>query len=487
MPSSASRMRRTLLALAAAPALLAQDAGLAERLFLSGERAYAIRAYPEAIDTWNQLIQQAPKSPFAAQALLDLAKYQLEVAGQPDAALPLLERIKAEHMRTPWAAEALLLRGRILASRCRGPQDLKEAQADFNRVVDLFPDHPCVKQARLELGDSYQRLGQWGRALGNYLDAVRQDPADPVALRAQLAAAETLDHMGDTTGCLRMLQFLRDRSPESAEGQEAEWRIRVRVKQRLQKPPLRSLGPWPEGRQKWLKSPTLLATGPGGELYLYQDDLDQAFVLKGGQLSPAGPAARGAKAMLATPAGRLWLVTSKQGVVKEGTPPGAPAPTLQAPSGAALDGWGNLWLSDAKGPAIQVVPPEGPSRTIPLPGTVALAPLPTGGVAAASDANRTLQFLDAQGQVRVTVPYGKDLPAPFKYVVALASDPLGHVAAVVDGEFEGVALWGPDGALLRSASFKSLGLAGKFRGIALDRQGGLILADRSNDQLIRVD
>jgi hypothetical protein len=95
--------------------------------------------------------------------------------------------------------------------------------------------------------------------------------------------------------------------------------------------------------------------------------------------------------------------------------------------------------------------------------------------------------MDSDGKTQITVPYGKDLPAPFKYVVALASDPLGHVAALVDGDFEGVAVWGPDGALLRSATYKTLGLAGKFRAIALDRQGALILADRSNDLLIRVD
>jgi len=105
----------------------------------------------------------------------------------------------------------------------------------------------------------------------------------------------------------------------------------------------------------------------------------------------------------------------------------------------------------------------------------------------ASDATRSLMFLDAQGQTRFSVPYGKDLPAPFKYVVALAADPLGHVAALVDGDFEGVAVWGPDGALLRSASYKTLGLSGKFRAIAMDRQGALILADRSNDLLIRLD
>lgn len=478
-------MRCFPLVLAIVPALAAQDADLPERLFRSGERAYATRAYPEAVEDWNQLVQQAPRSPFAARALLNLARYQVEVAHQPEAALPLLERIKREHLKSPWAAEAMLLRGQLLAARCRGPLELKEAQAEFNRVVDLFPDHPAVQQARFELGQGFRLLGQWGRALQDYIEAMRLDPASAVARQAQLQAAETLDLMGDTTGCLRMLQALRDHFPDSAESRQAEWRIQVRVKLRLQKPALRSLGPWPDGKQKWLKTPTLLATGPGGELYLYQDDLDQAALLKDGLLTPAGPPVKAAKAMVATAAGQLWLVT-RQGVAKDG--PAAPGSAgFQAPSGAAQDGWGNLWVSDAKAQGIEIIPPEGPSRTIPVADAVDLAALPTGGVVAASDASRTLLFLDAQGQTRITVPYGKDLPASFKHVVALASDPLGHVAALVDGAFEGVAVWGPDGALLRSASFKTLGLSGKFRAIALDRQGGLILADRSNDLLIRLD
>ena len=485
MPLFSTGMRCFPLVLAIVPALVAQDADLPERLFRSGERAYATRAYPEALETWSQLVQQAPKSPFAAHALMNLARHQVEVEHKPEAALPLLERIKSEHLKTPWAAEAMLLRGQLLAARCHGPLELKEAQAEFNRVVDLFPDHPCVQQARFELGQSFRLLGQWGRALQDYIEAVRLDPASAVARQAQLQAAETLDLMGDTTGCLRMLQALRDRFPQSEESLQAAWRIKVRVKLRLQKPALRSLGPWPDGKQKWLKTPTLLATGPGGELYLYQDDQDQASLLKDGLLTPAGPPVKGAKAMLATASGQVWLVT-RQGVVRDGAATQGAA-SFQAPSGAAQDGWGNLWVADAKAQAIEVIPPEGPSRTVPVPGAVGLAALPTGGVVAASDANRTLLFLDAQAQTRITVAYGKDLPASFKYVVALASDPLGHVAALVDGEFEGVAVWGPDGALLRSASFKALGLSGKFRAIAMDRQGGLILADRSNDLLIRLD
>ena len=488
MPLPTAWMRRIAVILAAVPVLLAQDADLAERLYRSGERAYAAKNYSEAQETWKELIDQAPKSAYAAHALLDLARYQVDVRNKPEAALPLLDKIKSDHLKSPWAAEAMLLRGELLAARSRGPQDLKEAQAEFNRVVDLFPDHPCVQETRVQMGTCFRRTGQWSKAFQNYIEALRLNPGSDLGRTAQLQAAETLDLMGDLTGCLRMLQGLRDRSPDSAESADALWRLQVRVKQRLQKLPLRSQGPWPAGKLKWLKTPTLLATGPEGELYVFQDDLDRAALVKDGQAVPAGPVCRNAKAMLVPAPGQVWLVAAKLGVVKDDTAPaGWSGLQLQSPAGAAMDGWGNLWVCEPKASAIQVFGPDGPPRAVPLAGVVALAPLPTGGMAAASDSERALRFLDSDGRTRVTVPYGKDLPAPFRNVVALAADPLGHVAALVEGGFEGVALWGPDGTLLRSASFKTLGLSGRYRALALDRQGGIILADRSNDLLIRLD
>ena len=77
------RMRLLPLALCAAFTLTAQDADMAERLFLSGERAYAARAYGEALETWNQLLQSSPKSPFAAQALLRMARHQHQPQRRP--------------------------------------------------------------------------------------------------------------------------------------------------------------------------------------------------------------------------------------------------------------------------------------------------------------------------------------------------------------------------------------------------------------------
>jgi len=487
MPLSLSRMRRaSILWIALAP-LGAQDVDIAERLFRSGERAYVAKSYAEALETWGQLLQQAPKSPFSAQALLRMARHQLEVERKPEAALPLLERLKTEHIKTPWAAEAMLLRGQILASQARKAQDLREAIGEFNRVVDLFPDHPGVQSARYHLGLAAKLQGQWARSLQHFTEAIRLDPTTPLAPMAQFQAAELLDVMGDLQGCLRLLQGIRNQFPASPEAQEAEWRIAVRVKHRLQKPPLSSEGAWPQGRTKWLKTPTLLATGPKGELFIFQDDLDRAYVLKAGELAPAGSLSKSAKAMTIGAAGTPWLVSAKGGITGEEGSAAIPIPSLTAPSGACLDGWQNLWVSDAKAASITIVASDGSSRILPSPTASAMAALPTGGAVLASDANRSLLFLDAAGQPRLTIPYGKDLPASFKYVLSLCTDATGHVAAIVDGDFEGVVLWGPDGSLLRQATFKALALNGKFRAIALDRQGGIILADRSNDLLIRLN
>jgi TolA-binding protein len=465
-----------------------QDSDLAERLFRSGERAYSAKAYKEALDTWMQLLQTTPRSEYAPGVLLRFAHHQIEVEQKPEAAMPHLDRLRAEYIKSPEAAEGLLLRGVLLAQQAHRPADLKDAMAEFNRVLDLFPGSAACPEARLQLGRAWRDQGQPGRALQLFIDAFRLHEDAAAAPPAMLEAARTLDAMGDLTGCLQMLQRLRAKAPQSPEAQEAAWRTAVLVKHRLQKPPLRNEGPWPAGRVKWLKTPILLTLAPDGDLLIYQNDLDRAFRLHGGDLTPLGPVAPGARAMLTTPSGTLWLLT-KSGLVKEGAAVAAPLGALGAISGAALDRWGTLWVADAKTPALTLFPADGAPRTVASPTASALAPLPGGGVVIAADADRKLLFLDAEGQPRTIVPYGKDLPAPFKSVTALASDGAGHLAALVDGgDFgEGVVIFGPDGAVLRQATFKALGISGRITSLALDRSGGLILCDRRNDLLIRLN
>lgn len=467
--------------------LSAQDADLTEKLYRSGERAYATKAYAEAMDSWNQVVATAPKSPQAPFALVRMARHKLDFDKNPDAAMPLLDKVRTEHLQSPVAREALLLRGIILARKARRPQDLREALAEFNRLVDLFPDSAEAAEAQAQIGQAHLDQGQPLRAFAAFSNAAQRDPAAPVTPRALLAIAEIEDQLGNLEGCLTLLQRILDRHPSSPEAPEARWRMAVRVRHRLQKPPFKSLGPWPAGRAKWLKTPTLLGQNASGELFIFQDDLDQAFRLTASGLEPSGAKGKNAKALAMGPDGLPWPVIGKQGAVR---PDGSQVPlaTLANPSGAFVDRWGNLWAGDAKTASLTVVAADGTARTVASPAATALAPMPDGGAVVASDANRSLIFLNQTGQIRTQVAYEKGLPGHFKNVLALATDPLGHVAALVEGgDFEGIVLWGPDGTVLRHATYKALGIAGRFRAVVIDRQGGLILADRTNDLLLRVE
>lgn len=481
---------RTLAVLVVAPPILAQgqDAELAERLYRSGERAYSAKSYKEALDTWGQLLQSDPKSDFARQVLLKLARHQVEIEHKPDAAMPYLERLRTEYIKHPEAAEGFLLRGIILAQQARRPAELNAAMAEFNRVLELFPDLPSCSVAHFHLGSAWRDQGQWGRALQQFIESFRLNPGSPVAPLAMFEAAKALDLMGDLPGCLQLLQRLRTEAPHSPEAKEAAWHMALRVKHRLQKPPLRNEGAWPAGRVKWLKTPTLLTVATDGDLLVFQSDLEHAFRLRGNELTPQGPVAAGTRAMVPSPTGAVWLL-SKNGLLRDDVPAPQPLGALGSVAGAALDRWGNLWVADAKTPALTLFLAEGGSRSVASPTANALAPLTTGGVVIASDTDRKLLFLDTEGQPRTIVPYGKELPSPFKYVTALAADGAGQVAALVDGgDFgEGIVIYGPDGAVLRQATFKSLGISGRITSLALDRSGGLILCDRRNDLLIRLN
>ncbi len=255
---------RPYLALGLVCALGAQDADFAEKLFRSGERAYTSKSYKEALDTWNQLLGSAPKSDYAPQAALRIARYLSDVDHNPDAAMPYLDRLKTEYLRTPWAAQGLLLRGSILARRARKPEELKDAVAEFNRVLDLFPDSTAVPEARYQLGLAALGTGQLNKALGFFVETFRAHPDSAIAPEAMVQAAAALDASGDLEGALRLLQRVRNVAPGTPAADEASWRLTTLVRHRLFKAPLKVEGPWPAGKLKWLHTPTLLAMDEAG-------------------------------------------------------------------------------------------------------------------------------------------------------------------------------------------------------------------------------
>lgn len=487
MPMPLLRRSAFVLALTAAVSAQAQSGDLSERLYRSGERAYAAKAYQEAMDTWTQLVQTAPRSDYTPQALLQMAQYQFELAHKPEVAMPLLDKLKTGYLASRWAAPGLLLRGQILAAKAKGPADLTEAVAEFNRVLDLFPASAAAPQALLELGRAALATGDPNRALGFFTEAYRAHPDAAVAPAAMVEAAQAMDARGDLEGALRLLERVKLTAPESDAAKDASWRITTLVRLRLQRPGFKVEGAWPKGQMKWLHTPTLLALDGEGRTLVFQKDLGTLFTIEGTAAKPMDLVATSPVAILAGTGGQPWLLTDT-GLVKPGAATPSPLNGLTHIKGAALDRWGRLWIADNHTPGFTLQSPGGPATTqagLPLDALVATRD----GMAGATDEGHKLILFDANGKVRKEIPYGMGLGAPYRECVALAADPLGHLAVLTaGGEFgEGLAIYGPDGGLLRQARFKDLGLNGRFVSLVLDRAGGVLLADRRNDTLIRLD
>lgn len=376
---------------------------------------------------------------------------------------------------------ATLERAEALAQGARTVQDLVAAETEYLRIME---GGGLDSRALLGLGRILMRRGQPGAALVACTEVIGLDPHGPEGAQALLLGATALDRTGDGPGALAFLQRAAEGFPDTAEGLEARRRLDILARHRLVRPPLASLGRHPEGRGDWLKTPTALTLDASGRLALYQDGLNQAFRLEGTDLVPVGPSLKDVRALAFSTEGRLGLLAPKIGLWLEGS--ATSVPLAGQPGGLASDGWHGFWVSDAKAGGLMHVGPEGAPRTLPAPAFAWLAPLPGGGVVGACEATRTLHYVDAAGQSRLTIPYGKELPAPFRQILALASDPEGHVAALVDGDYEGVVIWGPQGQVLRHATFKGLGISGRFRALVFDREGCLLLADRSGDQLFRL-
>lgn len=477
------------LALAAVVPALAQGAAqggdLAERLYRSGERAFQAKSYQEAMDTWTQLVQTAPRSDYTPQALLQMAQYQAHVAKNADAALPLLDKLKADYLASRWAAPGLLLRGQILAGKAKGPDGLKEATAEFNRVLDLFPASAAAPHALVELGRAALATGDATKALGYFTEAYRAHPDASVAPAAMLEAAQAMDARGDLEGALRLLERVKLVAPDSHAAKEATWRITTLVRLRLLRPGFKVEGGWPKGQMKWLHTPTLLAMDRAGRVLVYQKDAGAVFAIEGAEAKPLPLQGSSAVAILAG-GDQPWLLT-EEALVK---PNGAPTPLngLTHIKGAALDRWGRLWVADSRTAGFTIFPSGGAATTQSGPTLDALVAT-RDGMAGASDTARKLFLFDANGKIRKEIPYGLGLGAPYKECTALAADELGDIAVLTSGgDFgEGVAVYGPDGALLRQARLQDLGLNGRFVSLVIDRSGGILLADRRNDSLIRLN
>jgi TolA-binding protein len=192
---------------------------LARRHYELGVGFMQSRKYSEALKDFQSVVDSYPTSAVAGDALVEIARYHLDVARDPAPAQTATDIILKKYALTSAAAAAYVLNGRIAISRGRTPADVDTALASFDRVAGLFPGSDAIPSAIYYAGEALRTVRRHDEALARYRDVTLKYPGSIWAGRALLGSAFCLTQTGRPVAAMEGLQRVRTvfaGSPEAA-------------------------------------------------------------------------------------------------------------------------------------------------------------------------------------------------------------------------------------------------------------------------------
>jgi TolA-binding protein len=224
------RRSATAAALGAATAIAlgaSQQAGedVARRQLESGRIFLSQGKFTEALKDFRAVAETHSGTTVADNALLEIARYFLDVAGSAEEAPAPVEMILKKYPTSDSAPDAHLMVGRLALARGRSMSDLDGALANFDRVLTLFPNSDAVPRALVLSGQTQWYAGRLEQSLSNLSRVQVEYSASESAADAYLAAGLVLVSMGDPILAMEEMQQARNRWPSSPAAAAALSRI----------------------------------------------------------------------------------------------------------------------------------------------------------------------------------------------------------------------------------------------------------------------
>lgn len=182
---------------------------LARRHYELGLGFIQTQKYTEALKDFQTVVDSYPTSSVAGDALVEIAKYHLEVARDPAAAQATTDIILKKYASTEAAPLAYVLSGRIALEKGRTPADIDTALASFERVPGLFPASDAVPPSIYYAGEALRLVRRNDEALERYREVTLKYRTSVWAARALVSAATCLTQTGRPLDAMEGLQRVR--------------------------------------------------------------------------------------------------------------------------------------------------------------------------------------------------------------------------------------------------------------------------------------
>ena len=199
-----------------------QREALATRRFESGAAFAREGDYEQALADFTAVVDLYPTSGVADNALLEIARYDLGL-GEVDRAVAEAERIINDpgYSQGDAALGAYIVLGRAMMMVARVDEERRDALANFQRGLRLYPDNSAVPEVMYHVAAAHQRLDQLDAAFETYQRVAMEYPQDVWAVRARLGAGAMRVIRGDPIGAMEEFQRIREEFPERPEAAEA--------------------------------------------------------------------------------------------------------------------------------------------------------------------------------------------------------------------------------------------------------------------------
>ena len=493
-PPAGVARRRRIAALSAAVLLAvgvrvggAQD-DLPVRQFQTGLTCAADGRYVEALADFEAVIALYPSSSVADNALLEIARYHLEVTQSLDQAAEYAGRVigDATYAQADAAPEAHVLLARVAMARGYTAENLDAALAGLQRGLGLWPDAAAVPQSLFFIGETHRHAARLDAALDAYDQVAAAYPESVWAARASLGAALLRARRGDPVSAMAELQRVRDRWPESAEAETALERITVLHRLYIRSPE-RAFGqdgePFSTRRSPRIEA--LVVDGEGRVFYATESGvgaLDPQALAD----APSGGRPRG---LLLDRRGRVTAIVGGSLTARDESPvrlsvpqPGERPKELRDINAAGVTSDGDWLIMDTDEREIHRFAPTGAYRGMFVPVRAKrLAVGPDDYIAVVARDNSLRLF--AQGRSVGEIPRrgpNYEIGDP----VDLAFDVIGHLYVADE---KGVFVFGLNRELMLRFPM-SEGMPGapqKITAFALDRFGRLVVADDDAKQIVQ--
>jgi TolA-binding protein len=194
---------------------------IARRHYELGVGFMQTQKFSEALKDFQTVVDSYPSSSVAGDALIEIARYHLDVERDPVEAQKATDIILKKYSSSPSAAAAYVLDGRIALLRSRTAASINTALASFERVPGLFPGSNAIPSSIYYAGEVLRTVRRNDEALERYRDVTLRYPGSVWAARALIGAASCLVQAGRAVAAMESLQRVRTMFPGSPEAATA--------------------------------------------------------------------------------------------------------------------------------------------------------------------------------------------------------------------------------------------------------------------------